>query len=64
MRLIVGITGASGIVIAVEFLKKLKELEKLDNNETINPLYIGYAISLYGNDIKKVADFYIERYCK
>ena len=40
----------------------IEELEKLDNNEDINPLYIGYGISLYGNDIKKVADFYINKF--
>lgn len=59
MRLIVGITGASGIVIAVEFLKKLRELDDVETHLIITDggeLTIRDETNFDIYDIKRLAD--------
>lgn len=59
MRLIVGISGASGAVIAVELLKKLKALENVETHLIITEgaaLTFKHETSFDLYDIKKLAD--------
>ena len=60
MRVIVGITGASGIIIAVELLKRLQELEDVETHLIITDggeLTIRDETDFDVYDIKRHADF-------
>ena len=59
MRLIVGISGASGVIIAVELLKKLKALEVVETHLIITEgaaLTFKHETNFDLYDIKKLAD--------
>ena len=60
MRIIVGITGASGIVIAVTLLNKLKEIEGVETHLIITDggeLTIRDETNFEAYDIKRLADY-------
>ena len=59
MRLIVGISGASGVIIAVELLKKLKEMLDIEIHLVITQgalLTFKHETNFNIEDIKKLAD--------
>ena len=59
MRLIVGISGASGVILAVELLRKLKQLETVETHLIITEgaaLTFKHETNFELYDIKKLAD--------
>ena len=60
MKLIVGISGASGIIIAVELIRKLKQISNIEIHLTITKgaaLTFKYETDFTIYDIEKMADF-------
>ena len=60
MRLIIGISGASGVIIAVELLKKIKQIENIETHLVITKgaiLNFKYETNFTIYDIEKLANF-------
>ena len=60
MRLIVGISGASGVIIAVELLKKLKKIENVETHLIVTEgaeLTFRHETDFDLHDVNQLADF-------